>query len=199
MTEDEIAAGFLEKYGNERAAAIEAERADEIDLPKRINMGGMDIHDPPQQTFEEAAAHRESRVTNFLLNEDALRETIRLQGVAITEMQVEKNKLENRLKTAQDTLNSEKEIWKEQRDKYLENEVASELVNFDSRRAAAESNLRFEWVAQVSPDFDYRYLLYLYMRHVGEQEGIDFVTTHDHPSFMSGKQWDELRRLAEMA
>ncbi len=198
MTEEEIAAGLLEKHG------------DEIELPKRINMGGMNIddspqrpgmtiNDPPQQTPEEAAAHRESRVTNFLLTEDALRKTIRIQGDAITEMQVEKKKLENRIKTAQEAFAAERGIRQAELDKYQEDAVASELVNFDFRRATAEANLRYEWVARVNPDLDYRYLLYLYMRHVGEQEGIDFVTTHDHPSFMSGKQWGELRRLAEMA
>lgn len=45
---------------------------------------------------------------------------------------------------------------------------------------------------------DYRELLMKYITHVGEEEGIDFLSC-DKPSYISGEEWDELQKLSEEA
>lgn len=156
------------------------------------NEKGMRIDDPPQRTEAELEEAKTLQVEAFLLKEEEMRAEIRHLNSCIEEATRDHAKLRNERDVAQ-------EAYLELVNQRLEEGVAKDMQVFDAQRDLSEVTLRYEWATGVNHDFDYRYLLYLFLRHVGELEGTNFVAFQDKPKFMSDGQWEELERLAGMA
>lgn len=64
-------------------------------------------------------------------------------------------------------------------------------------REGADSPANFFEFSQQEPAFNYRRLLLAYIDHVGNCEGITFLSDRHKPKEISDEEWKELQRLAE--